>query len=84
MHQHHRIIALGIALIVMAGCRTATQVIRVPRVDLELEGGNRGYLVGTPPEAPVLKATREMVETIIELPGFSRPQPPDTLEHDVK
>ena len=39
---------LGIAG--MSGCRTATKVTQVPRVDLELpEGGNRGYLVGTPP-----------------------------------
>ena len=80
MHQHHRIISLGIALIAMAGCRAATQLIRVPRVDLKLEAGNRGYLVGTPPEAPILPSTREIVETIIELPGRSRAQSPDTVE----
>jgi len=47
----------------------------VPRVDLELSGGNRGYLVGTPPEPKQLKTTRQMVETDIEIPSFYRPKP---------
>ena len=63
---------LGIAG--MSGCRTATKVTQVPRVDLELpEGGNRGYLVGTPPATSTRKSTREMIGTTIEIPSFYRP-----------
>jgi hypothetical protein len=53
----------------LAGCRTAAHMTEMPRVDLELQGaGNRGYLVGTPPEAGPLKTTREMVAADIEIP----------------
>ena len=62
----------------LAGCRTptrmATKVTEVPRVDLALEGGNRGYLVGAPPSAPELKTTRQMVETTIEIPSLYKPK----------
>ena len=44
-----------VGVLVISGCRTATRVTEVPRVDLELSGGNRGYLVGTPPDR---KSTR--------------------------
>lgn len=59
--------------LVMSGCRTAVRVADVPRVDLKLEGGNRGYLVGTPPEAAALKPTRKMVSTDIEIPTWYKP-----------
>ena len=70
---------LGILLaLVLAGCRTptrmATKVTEVPRVDLSLEGGNRGYLVGTPPTAADQKTTRQMVETTVEIPSFYKPK----------
>ena len=60
--------------VVVSGCRTATRVTEVPRVDLELSGGNRGYLVGTPPEAAQVKTTRQMVETDVEIPSFYKPK----------
>ena len=57
------------------GCRTAIRVAEVPRVDLELQGGgNRGYLVGTPPEAAAVKTTRQLVETTVEVPSFYKPK----------
>ena len=62
-----------IGVMMVAGCRTATRVTDVPRVDLELSGGNRGYLVGTPPEAGNLKTTRQMVETDVEVPSWYKP-----------
>ena len=66
---------LGLAAIVwIAGCRTATRITDVPRVDLELSGGNRGYLMGSPSAEPELKTTRQMVETTIELPSFYKPK----------
>ncbi len=67
----------GIALIVgcQAQSRMATRVKDVPRVDLSLEGGNRGYLVGTPPAGNGSgKTTRQMVETDVELPTFYKPK----------
>jgi hypothetical protein len=64
-----------VAIVWVAGCRTATRIADVPRVDLDLAGGNRGYLVGSPPAEPELKTTRQMVETTIELPSFYRPTP---------
>ena len=69
-------IACGVAAAVCAaGCRTATRLTDVPRVDLELAEGNRGYLAGTPPTEAQLKTTRQMVETTIELPSFYKPKP---------
>lgn len=68
-------IACGVAAAVCAtGCRTGTRLTEMPRVDLELSGGNRGYLVGTPPAEAELKTTRQMVETTIELPSFYKPK----------
>ena len=63
-----------IAGLVVSGCRAATRVTEVPRVDLTLEGGNRGYLVGAPMEAPEMKQTREMVEATVEIPSFYKPK----------
>ena len=63
-----------IGVVMIAGCRTATRVTEFPRVDLELSGGNRGYLVGAPPEAGDLKTTRQMVETDVEVPSWYKPK----------
>lgn len=66
-------VAVG-GLMVMAGCRTATRVTEVPRVDLELSGGNRGYLVGSPPPAESLKTTRQILQSDVEVPSFYKPK----------
>ena len=63
-----------VAAIVVTGCRAATRVTEVPRIDLALTEGNRGYLVGRPPEAPELKATRQMIDTTVEVPSFYKPK----------
>ena len=70
------LLVAGLATLLMVdGCRTATRITTVPRVDLEIEGeGNRGYLVGTPPPAQALKTTREMIETDVEIPSFYKPK----------
>lgn len=68
-----RVAVVGV-LLMITGCRTATRVTEVPRVDLELSGGNRGYLIGTPPAASELKTTRQMVETDVEVPSFYKPK----------
>ena len=61
-------------LLALSGCQTATRVTEVPRVDLDLGGGNRGYLVGTPPpDTAALKTTRRMVQTDVELPTLYKP-----------
>ena len=65
-----------VVLCVASGCRTATRIIEEPRVDLELSGGNRGYLVGNlPPASEPQKTMRQMVETEIEMPPLSRSAP---------
>ena len=61
-----------VGCVLVGGCRAATRVVDIPRVDLELSGGNRGYLRGSPPEAPDLKSTRQIVQTTIELPAGRR------------
>ncbi len=71
-----RLVGAMVVAVFVAGCRTATRVIQEPRVDLEVSGGNRGYLVGTPPPATEpAKTTRQMVETEIEIPSWSQLKP---------
>ena len=67
------VLCAGCAWLV-AGCRATTKVVEIPRVDLELAGGNRGYLIGSPPEAGELSTTRQMVETTIEVPSPYKPK----------
>ena len=73
MTRRVMLILCGLAL-AGSGCRAATRMTEVPRVDLKLEGGNRGYLVGTPPEPVELNPTRQMVATDIEIPSFYKPK----------
>ena len=70
-----RMVASMMGMVVVSGCRTATRVSEKPRVDLSLEGGNRGYLVGTPPPAAEQKSTRQIVETDVEIPSLYTPKP---------
>ena len=63
-----------LTVLLVGRCLAATRVTEVPRVDLTLEGGNRGYLVGAPAESGELKTTRQMVETDVEIPSFYRPK----------
>ena len=69
------LLVAGLAVVItISGCRAATRVTTVPRVDLETEGvGNRGYLVGTPPPVQGFKTTRQMVETDVEIPSLYQP-----------
>ena len=72
--RHWAFVAMGsVGVLLVAGCRAATRVSEMPRVDLELTGGNRGYLVGRAPEGAALKTTREMVSTTLEIPSFYKP-----------
>ena len=61
------------AIALLSGCRTSTHLAHVPRVDLELDQGNRGYFVGHPSGAADRKTTRQMIETNVELPSFYQP-----------
>lgn len=61
-------------LVIISGCRTAARVMEMPRVDLALEEGNRGYLIGTPPSPSEQKTTRQMVGADIEIPSFYKPK----------
>ena len=63
-----------VGLLMATGCRTTAQISEVPRVDLDLGGGNRGYLIGRAPETAALKTTRQVVETNVELPSLYRPK----------
>lgn len=65
---------LGVVILsALSGCRAATRVIQEPRVDLDVSGGNRGFLVGAPPEGSAQKTTRQMVEAEVEVPSRYRP-----------
>ena len=72
MGRWGRIVVGLVGIVVVNGCvRAQTKLTELPRVDLNLsEGGNRGYLVGTPPEAGPQKTTRQMIGTDIEIPSF--------------
>lgn len=76
MRDLSRLFGGFLVVLTVSSCRSATRVVEVPRVDLELSGGNRGYLVGSPPPVSATqKTTRRMVETEIEIPSFHRPTP---------
>lgn len=66
------VIAMGLTVAMVTGCRTATRIVEEPRVDLQVvSSDNRGYLLGTPPPASEpWKTTRKMVETEIEVPSL--------------
>ena len=81
MREIRRGVVGMLAGIAVAGCHAATRVADYPRVDLQVDGaGNRGYLVGTPPYAPELQTSRQMIHPDVEVPSFYRPkkgaQPP--------
>jgi nucleoid-associated protein YgaU len=62
-----------LGIIFLVGCLVRTYTIQEPRVDLDIEG-NRGYLMGEPPEAPrELKKTRPVTVFEIEF-GPHEPQ----------
>ena len=70
------VMALG--LVALNGCgaptRVATRVREVPRVDLDLAGGNQGYIVGAPPAGNrTYRTTRQIVETDVEIPTLYKP-----------
>ena len=75
MGRWGRIIAGLVGVMVVSGCVHArTQITQMPRVDLQVTGGNRGYLVGTPPEMGPQKTTREMFGAEVEIPSFYQPK----------
>ena len=82
MRWNRHVILGTVVMSLGAGCRTATRIIDEPRVDLETSGGNRGYLIGHPPVSEgSAKTTRQMVETELEVPAFSKAtgQPPQPM-----
>ena len=67
------VVAVGAS---MAGCaRITTQVVDKPRVDQELNSGNRGYFQGRAPEPANRKMTRQVIETDIEMATSSELTP---------
>ena len=59
---------VGAVVLTLVGCaRLTTQVVEKPRLDQELQG-NQGYLKGTAPAAGPRRATREVLQTDVELP----------------
>ena len=79
MRQRAQAIMWFAPVLILSGChagtRVAARVTEVPRVDVELSAGNRGYLAGTPPATSEIKTTRQMVEATIEIPSFYKPKP---------
>ena len=65
------LIALVAAIALTAiGCANVSRpyVGTMTRVDQNLEGGNRGYLVGTPPAPGERKLTRQLITVDINVP----------------
>ena len=61
--------ALGLCLGLIGCVKTHTRIVEMPRVDQELQAGNRGYLVGQAPKAePPRRMTRKVIMTDVELP----------------
>lgn len=67
--------AVILAVFFLSGCaRVHTQVVEKPRVDQEV-AGNRGYLTGSGGASAARKATRQMIETNVELPTLEELNP---------
>jgi len=68
MKQLFAWLMIGLVGASFSGCaRISTRVVEKPRVDQETQG-NRGYLKGSGPSGGPRSATRQMLETDIELP----------------
>lgn len=70
-----RLAGISLAVIAVAGCRAATQLVEEPRVDMEVDqsGHNRGYLAGTPPAATrERRTTRQVIQAEFEVPPARR------------
>ena len=76
MNRLFLLMTVGAAVLSMAGCaRITSQVVEKPRVDQQLEQGNRGYLAGTAPPASERTGTRQMIQTDVELPTANELNP---------
>ena len=83
MHTSMRMALSIVSVLLIDGCRTATRVADLPRVDLDLTAGNRGYIMGTPPEVGDLKTTRQIMQTDIEIPTRYKPRSGAKLPADL-
>ncbi len=71
---------IGIGVLVLSlgitGCaRITARVVEKPRVDQELQQGNRGYLVGKPPAAAPRRETRQVIQADIEMATLKEMDP---------
>lgn len=67
--------AVAVMTLAAAGCQTSASMrqVEMERVDQDLSSGNRGYLIGTPPEiADRGRPTRSITELEIQLPSRAR------------
>ena len=82
---HGMFVGLSFVMVLgLIGCRASVQKVQLERVD-QHPGGNQGFLLGTPPEAPPRSDTREIAELQVLLPGTARrgtrsAPPPPTSE----
>lgn len=68
-------VTIGLVGISFTGCsRIQTKIVEKPRMDQQIQG-NRGYLKGSAPAGGPRRATREMVETNVELPTWAEMNP---------
>lgn len=70
-------LVMGLVGISFAGCtRVQTKIVQKPRVDQQITPGhNKGYLKGSGPAGGGHRATRDMVETNVELPTWAEMNP---------
>lgn len=81
-------ITVSLLGIFFSGCvvTTTTQVVEMERVDQQIStSANRGYLIGTPAQAPATSraATRQVIRTDIELPTLAELNKPPRPDEEV-
>lgn len=70
-------LVMGLVGISFTGCsRVQTKIVQKPRVDQQItQDHNKGYLKGSGPAGGQRRATRDMVETDVELPTWAEMNP---------
>lgn len=75
------VVIIAVLVAGLAGCQVSKPyVTKVDRVDQNVDGGNRGYLIGTPPPAQDRgELKRPFMNVDIDFPVISGEKTPETM-----